>query len=220
MGNNLEIYFDEGGDFSIGSDPVDLLIVSATAFRNDKNTLDNLSVLEGRLSKIGYSGTIHTAPLVRKAKDYSGLTLKQRREIFWALYNFTRITQAEIATFIFEKQPPLSQDELYSRVDQAMSNLISQHINMQPSIFYDGGQRPLMDILYKHTEAQLSPDSYYADFDHECNRIFQAADLMTYVYRLVYKIKHNLPLSTSDCIFFTNDNLSRLIKDIDPKTTP
>lgn len=220
MGEKLELYFDEGGDFSIGNDPVDLLIISVSLFRKSEKLLRNLSELEGRLDAIRYSGAIHTAPLVRKAKEYSGLTLWQRREIFWALYNFTKVTQIETFTYIFEKHPSSTQDELYTQVDQAMSQLFAHYANEQPLIFYDGGQRPLMEILYKHTEAQISSDNYYADFNHETNRIFQIADLMTYIYRLTYKLKQNISLSANDDLFFTKDSLNLLMKNIDPKTTP
>lgn len=77
-----------------------------------------------------------------------------------------------------------------------------------------------MQIIYGHTERSLSPEQYYADFDHETNRIFQVADLMTYITRLVYKRRNSIPLNKSDRLFFTGDNLNLLDRDTVLKTTP
>lgn len=44
MGENLELYFDEGGDFSIGNDPTDLLIISAVAAEMSDVLLYKLSI--------------------------------------------------------------------------------------------------------------------------------------------------------------------------------
>lgn len=224
MGKNLELYFDESGDFSIGNDPTDLLIISV-AVADKTGVLEcSLSVLESELARIGYTGLIHTAPLVRKAGDYSELELWQRREIFWALYNFTVTANIATFNFVFEKQNLPDSDTLRKQVDDAMTALFDDVLTgcdtELSQVLYDDGQRPLMEILYDLTENRLSPDQYCADFDHTKNRIFQVADLMTYVQRVIYKLKHGIMLSKSDKLFFTKDNLQRIQIEHKPKTTP
>lgn len=214
MGKTFNSYIDEGGDFSIGNDPLDLLIISivlAPQFE-DQELQQKLSTLEHKLTKSGYSGIIHTAPLVRKSNEYAQFELQQRREIFWSLYNFAQSANIATKTFIFEKHNINNQPSIHDQTRQTITDFLDS-IPANLHIFYDGGQRPLMEILYSYTENRFSTENYHADFDHTTNRAFQVADLMTYVYRLVYKIQHNLPLTKSDKLFFSKDNLRRFVKD-------
>ncbi len=77
-----------------------------------------------------------------------------------------------------------------------------------------------MEILFSATEQRFSSEYYHADFDHDGNRFFQIADLMTYVARLVFKQREGIAHSSSDQIFFTKDNLRLLTKDIFLKAAP
>lgn len=223
MGEITKIYFDEGGDFSVGNDPTDLLIIAAVMSNSSLDIQNASRILKNKLQNIGYDGDIHTGPLVRMDGIYKTLSPQQRRDVFWALYNFA-CTSLRTWTFIFDKHSFVDRAELFYSVNDAMQNLfddiITQAGEKDPRIYYDGGQRPLMKILYGHTSKRLSPDNYYADFKHDTNRFFQAADQLTYIHRVKYKLEHNIPLTKSDQLFFTKDNLRRILKITPPIKSP
>ena len=57
-----------------------------------------------KLKKIKYYGMIHTSELIANRDEYTKFNLKQRREIFWSLLNFTIKSCVNIRTIIIDKR--------------------------------------------------------------------------------------------------------------------
>ena len=100
----LNIFIDESGDFGFVDGSSDLYGVSFTIHESDDSIVNDLEYLNNRLKKANYDGMIHLADLVAKRGDYSYLKLEQRKNIFWAIFYFSKRVKVKIHTIIIDKR--------------------------------------------------------------------------------------------------------------------
>lgn len=216
MGDNYtikSIHIDESGDFSIGNDPANLLVVSITLAYDSPNILSQVQEFESELQQCGFSGQIHTAPLVRMEKDFKDIPLGVRRDLFWKTYNFSRLSDCDVYSFIFDKNSITDKKSLQILVHEKLTSFFDTQLLNNPNfiVFYDGGQHPLETILYDYFEDNPCAE-FIVDFDKDKDRFYQLADFDTYIHLLVHKVRNNLSLSKSEKQFFRSDDLRRLVK--------
>lgn len=65
--------------------------------------MPELKVLNNRLEFIGYTNMIHMADLIMKRGDYSKFTIEKRKNIFKAIYHFSRKIKVRYKTIIIDK---------------------------------------------------------------------------------------------------------------------
>ena len=100
----LNIFIDETGDFGFTEESSELYGVSFTIHESDDSIANDLEYLESKLKKANYNGMIHLADLVAKRGDYSYLKLEQRKNIFWAIFYFSKRVKVKIHTIIIDKR--------------------------------------------------------------------------------------------------------------------
>ena len=100
----LNIFVDETGEFGFGKSASKLYGVSFIFHEQDNNIKNEISNLNDRLNRIGYSNMIHTADLIMKRGDCSNLSIEKRKSIFYAFYEFSkRISVKYYSVFIDKK---------------------------------------------------------------------------------------------------------------------
>ena len=86
----LNIFIDESGDFGFTEGSSELYAVSFTIHESDASIINDLEYLNNRLQKADYDGMIHLADLIARRGDYAHFDLKQRQNIFWSIFFFSK----------------------------------------------------------------------------------------------------------------------------------
>ena len=84
----LNIFVDETGEFGFGKGASELYGVSFTFHEHDDDIMLELTKLNERLERIGYTNMIHMADLIMRREDYKNFNIDKRKSIFNAIYNF------------------------------------------------------------------------------------------------------------------------------------
>lgn len=82
-------------------------------------------------------------------------------------------------------------------------------------IYYDNGQSQLAAILedvFKDFNI-----SFISDFDKTKEKLFQVADMLTFIDKYYYKFQHKLYISKNEKIFFENMEMRKLLRELKSK---
>jgi len=211
----LNIFIDETGDFGFNSKASELYGVSLTFHDSDKSIESDIIYLEQKLSKIGYTGMLHMADLIAKRGDYSHFSLDFRKTIFKTIYYFSRRVPVEIKTVIVNKKYQTDKSqltrELYGKLQETIT-IIEERIKKydQVVVYYDNGQENLSTIIdtlfYKFSNVVRN-----TTFNKKEKRLFQVADMLTFIDKMDYKRKNNIKFTKSENYFFKGKELRDII---------
>ena len=202
----LNIFIDESGDFGFKEGSSDLYAVSFTIHESDNSISNELKYLNDRLAKANYDGMIHLADLVARRGDYENFSLAQRREIFWAIFYFTKRVDVKIHTIIVDKRFKNNRIQLNKELATLINdffNSISDYMNEfeQVVIYYDNGQDSLGAIIDTLLITKSNIE-HISEFDHKKERLFQVSDMLTFVDKIIYKHNHKIALTKAEKYFF------------------
>lgn len=217
----LNIFIDESGDFGFTKRSSELYGVSFTIHENDDSIANDLAYLNDRLEKANYDGMIHLADLVSKRGDYAHFNLKQRQNIFWSIFFFSKRVKVKIHTIIVDKRFKNSKTQLNRELALEISNFfdsISDYMNQfqKVVVYYDNGQDALGAII----DALLINKNNIErriDFDHKEKRLFQVSDMLTFIDKIVYKHNNNIPLTNAEKYFFSVKDILGIIRQLKNK---
>ena len=84
----------------------------------DKDISNQIDYLRRHVLDMGFEGNhaIHSAPLIRREKDYANLDMPKRRKLFCYLLTFMRLCDIKYKTFVFRKREYADHDALMSRM--------------------------------------------------------------------------------------------------------
>lgn len=216
----LNIFIDESGDFGINNNASDLYVVSFVYLSSLNNIEPFLNALKKRLNKLKFTKMIHTADLLRHKGDYKDLSIEQRRKIFTAIYQFSRKSPIKLKSIIVNKKYTDTYKLLKKQLTMELNELISNNLKYfqkfdKITIYYDNGQSQLTSILedvFKNFNI-----SFISDFDKIKEKLFQVADMLTFMDKYYYKFKHKLYISKNEKIFFENMEMRKLLKELKSK---
>ena len=216
----LNIFIDESGDFGINNNASDLYVVSFVYLSSLNNIEPFLNALKKRLNKLKFTKMIHTADLIRHKGDYKDLSIDQRRKIFTAIYQFSRKSPIKLKSIIANKKYTDTYKLLKKQLTMELNELISNNLKYfqkfdKITIYYDNGQSQLTSILedvFKNFNI-----SFISDFDKIKEKLFQVADMLTFMDKYYYKFKHKLYISKNEKIFFENMEMRKLLKELKSK---
>ena len=202
----LNIFIDESGDFGFVKGSSELYDVSFTIHESDNSIASDLEYLNNRLKKAEYDGTIHLADLVAKRGDYAHFNLAQRKNIFWAIFYFSKRVNVKIHTIIVDKRYKNSNTQLNRELAIAINdffNSISDYINEFEKIviYYDNGQDALGAIIDTLLINRNNVE-HRVNFDHKEKRLFQVSDMLTFVDKIDYKYHNKIPFTKAEKYFF------------------
>ena len=118
----LNIFIDESGDFGFTKGSSELYGVSFTIHESKDSISNDLKYLNDKLKKAEYDGMIHLADLVAKRGEYSQLDLKQRKEIFWSIFYFSKRVKVKIHTIIIDKRFKNNKSQLNRELARKINN--------------------------------------------------------------------------------------------------
>ncbi len=216
----LNIFIDESGDFGVNNNASDLYVVSFVYLSSLNNIEPFLNALKKRLNKLKFTKMIHTADLIRHKGDYKDLSIDQRRKIFTAIYQFSRKSPIKLKSIIVNKKYTNTYKLLKKQLTMELNELISNNLKYfqkfdKITIYYDNGQSQLTSILedvFKNFNI-----SFISDFDKIKEKLFQVADMLTFMDKYYYKFKHKLYISKNEKIFFENMEMRKLLKGLKSK---
>jgi hypothetical protein len=215
----LSIFIDESGDFGPFQQHSPFYVLSLVFHDQDADISSHLETIHQALTTRGFSEdhAIHTAPLIRRERDYRWLSLQARRSIFRVLVDFVRISEVTHHSLVFSKRELGNSDLLVSAMSRELGALISskrEYFNEwdRVVIYYDNGQKELTNLVNSVFNAHLTNvevrkvlPSHYS--------LFQAADLCCTLALLRKKIA-TIGLSNSERDFFSTskDSAERALK--------
>lgn len=162
--------------------------------------------LKKHVSEMGFdqNHAIHSAPLIRREKDYIYLDLPTRRKLFRYLLVFMRLCDISYKAFTFKKREFVNHDALVSRMSKEIGSFVKENLSFFQSfteiiVYYDGGQKEITNIINAVFNAfldaeirRVTPSEY---------QLFQAADMVCTLELLDLKYQTKT-LSSSELEFF------------------
>lgn len=215
----LNIFIDESGDFGINDNASDLYV--SFVFLSSLNNIEPfLNAFKERLNKLKFTKMIHTADLIRHKGDYKDLSIDLKKSIFNSLFVFTKRSPIKLKNIVVNKKYTDSYKLLKKQLTAELNDLVSSNHKFFQQfdkivIYYDNGQSQLAAILedvFKDFNISL-----ISDFDKTKEKLFQVADMLTFIDKYYYKYKHKLYISKNEKIFFENMEMRKLLKELKNK---
>lgn len=217
----LNIFVDETGEFGFGKGASELYGVSFTFHEHDDDIMPELTKLNERLERIGYTNMIHMADLIMRREDYKNFDIAKRKSIFNAIYNFSRKIPVKYQTIIIDKKYTDSARVLRQQLSSEINKMIKEHETYfekfdQIVMYYDNGQETLGTIL-DSIFLRFDGFEHRIEFDHKEKRLFQVSDMLTYIDKYDYKYKHKMEFTRSEKYFFTTADIRKILKELSKK---
>ena len=203
----LNIFIDETGEFGFNKRSAKLYGVSFVFHEQSNDISNEIEKLKQNMQLLGFSGMVHMGDLVAGHGDFSGMSIAKRRKIYNALYRFSTRIKATYSTIIINKHDIKNNAALSKTIERQIQNVIVDSLVYFQSfdqivVYYDGGQKPLNKIV-SETFLKLNSAMLKSDFDHVEKKIFQVADMLTYVDKLIYKYQHKERFTATESAFFS-----------------
>ena len=118
--SELSVFIDESGDFG-PFEPHSPYYLIALVFHNQAYDIaGQVTHLRRHIEQAGFrSGhNVHSAPLIRRERDYSSLDLAARRKLFRAQFGFMRLCDISYKVLLFRKREFPNHDRLVSRMSR------------------------------------------------------------------------------------------------------
>ena len=220
--NLLEIHIDEFGDLGNSKGSSNLYGVSFVLYNPKYDISKEVDSLNKRLERIGYKGMVHTANLISKRWEYSKLPLNVRKRIFNALYLFAKKIEAKYFTLIIDKKYASNLRTLKRKIYNEINNMIKRNEKYfkkfdKIKVYYDNGQKDLGKVIDKAFKENFENYEHIKEFNHVENRLFQVADMLTFIDRLDYKFKNKIKYSNLENYFFNNIRIKKVTNDLSSK---
>jgi len=205
--NILSIFIDESGDLGNFIPNSPYYIVSFVFHEQKNNIKSQVKILDDFLTEnnLEYQA-IHTAPLIRREKNYKHYDISLRSKIFKKLFNFTKNIDITYKSITIDKQQYKTKHLILRALSKELSLFLSKNIEYFNSfddviVYYDDGQDELSEILtiifggvlHNFEHRHISPVDY---------KLFQSADLICTLTLLSNKLNENKNLTNSEKIFF------------------
>ena len=217
----LNIFIDETGEFGFGEGASNLYGVSFTFHEQNDDIMPELKVLNNRLEFIGNTNMIHMADLIMKRGDYSKFTIEKRKNIFKAIYHFSRKIKVRYKTIIIDKKYTNNSRILKQQLSLEINNMIKDHEQYFSKfdkivMYYDNGQEVLGTIL-DSIFLRFEGFEHRIDFDHKEKRLFQVSDMLTFIDKYDYKYKNKMLFTKGEKKFFTDEEIRKILRELNKK---
>ena len=216
----LDIFIDESGDFSLFSKENPLYSVAFVIVKKDDDNDSPINKFNNYLNNLfGGNHFVHVGNLVRAEKPYEDMAREERWHLFYALFLLARHAKYSVLTSTTIKGD--SEEKTLLNLTKSIistindNRMILKKYNL--TLHYDFGQGPLAGII---TSSFLSsfPDCKIVKTPQSQNPFMQIADLFAYTELLKYKVNKGF-LTKSETNFFGGiSNLKKnYIKALDKK---
>lgn len=214
----LNIFIDETGEFGFNKNSAKLYGVSMVFHEQKHSISKEMQRLNQSLKLLGFNNMIHMGDLVAGHGDYTGMSIAERRKIYRKLYRFATTIRAKYHTIIINKHDYRNNKLLSKAITVELNKMINSNLNYFLSfdrikVYYDGGQKPLNRII-ANTFLTFDNTIQQFDFNHVEKKLFQVADMLTYIDKLIYKYKHNIKFTTTESAFFSIKRIKQIVLEL------
>lgn len=207
--STLSVFIDESGDFGPYAAHSPYYIITLLFHDQDNDISSQVAHLRNHVQEMGFDEghAIHSAPLIRRERDYSFLDLPSRRKLFRYLLTFMRLCEISYRSFAFKKREYPEHDALVSRMSREIGSFVRENISFFQGfdkiiVYYDGGQKEITNIINAVFNVLLDADiRRVMPSDY---RLFQAADMACTLELLDIKYRTS-SLSSSELEFFRGE---------------
>lgn len=207
--STLSVFIDESGDFGPYAPHSPYYIITLLMHNQDKSISEQVEHLRRHVSEMGFceNHAIHSAPLIRREKDYEHMDLRSRRKLFRYLLTFMRLCDVCYKAFVFRKREFSDHDALVSRMSREIGGFVRENLSFFQSfdeiiVYYDGGQKEITNIINAVFNVLL--DAEIRRVTPSDYRLFQAADMACTLELLDLKYRSGV-LSSSEVEFFRGE---------------
>lgn len=179
----LSVFIDESGDFGPYESHAPYYFVAMVFHDQSIDISGSISAFETHLTHLGYPHhAVHTGPLIRRESVYENDLVEHRKQLYGALFHFTRKLDIHYAYAMVKKAECQDVIALTARLSKELAAILRDHAAFLNSydhiiVYYDNGQIELTKILtsvfntlYTHVEfRKVRPVDY---------KLFQVADLI------------------------------------------
>ena len=203
----IEIFIDESGDFGPFDARCPYYIVTMVFHECTDPLYSDIQELEYRLSLIGLEEhCVHSSPAIRGEGAYHGVPLQLRRKLMSNFAAFVRKSKLRYKCFFVRKGQNVQQEQVLASLRDVMEGFINENYDKLSSyapivVSYDKGQRQLSELIAEMFESRFTNVRLTKTLPIS-SRIFQVADFVCTLKRLVYKLESEGTLSKSENIFF------------------
>lgn len=217
----LNIFIDETGEFGFGKRSAHIYELSLVLHEHSERIDSQVNALNSRFLMLGFSGIIHMGDLVTGHGDYTGMEIPERRKIFTTFYAFSKTINTRYHSIVVEKKGIKTPKVLSSRIEDKLSLFLTENLAYfqqfdEIVVYYDDGQAQIGKILNK-VFSKLSGYRKISDFDKREKKLFQVADMMTYLDKLLYKYKNHIKFSKTETRFFSDRDVKNLLRERERK---
>lgn len=204
----LSVFIDESGDFGPYETHSPYYLVAMVLHYQGVDISGNISAFESHLRNLRYTEhAVHTEPLIRRESVYKNNLVENRKQLFNALFNFSRKLDLHYACAKIRKSECPDVTTMTAKLSKAIAEILHSNESFWNSydrviIYYNNGQIELTKILtsvfntlYTHVEfRKVKPVDY---------KLFQVADLVCTMELLSEKAESG-NFSASEMEFFDN----------------
>ncbi|MBQ3441234.1 hypothetical protein IJG27_02910 [Candidatus Saccharibacteria bacterium] len=218
LNRRLNIFGDETGEFGFAKGSAKLYGVSLVFHEQSASIASELNTLNTRLSHLNFNSMIHMGDLVSGHEDFEGLEISERRKIYTQLYRFSTAIPAKYHSFFIDKKAFDANTTLEKCLENFLRELILSNLEYfqnfdEIKMYYDGGQKQLSKIIDK-VFGELSGYERESNFDHTEKKLFQVADMLTYIDKLLYKYDNGIKFSNTEIGFFDYKTINRIKREL------
>lgn len=205
----LSIFIDESGDFGDYDYRSPFYLVAMVLHNQKLDITQNIHSLETHLHQLGYEQhALHTGPLIRRESIYGNDIRARRKQLFNALFNFSRKLNFRYSCIILKKSECSDVRTMTAKLSKHIKDMLrTNHEYLEQFdriiVYYDNGQVELTKTLtsvfhsfFSHVEfRKVNPTDY---------KLFQVADLICTMELLTQKAMMN-GFSRSEMEFFHSE---------------
>ena len=218
----LSIFVDESGDFGKASFFPSYYLVTFVFHEQKQSVNDEVVQLENSIKAKGFNfDYIHTAPLIRREKPFHDLSIDERRQLLYCIFNFTMKVPVKHRTIAISRRDAKRTIDLAGKLSKEIKHLIlSNHDFFKEYdrliVYYDNGQHELSVILNSIFNSYFSMIEF-RDASPQRYCLLQVADFICTMEYLKIKNNENR-LSNSEKQFFKPQELKKnFLKTIEKK---
>jgi hypothetical protein len=211
VGNQINIFIDESGDFGFGDGHAEYYVVSFVIHDIKDSITNQINYFNQKLENLEHIGMVHLGDLVHGNNSYKGWSIDERKSVMWSTIFFAQRCPIKYHSLIINRRFINNDQQLNQtlfRTIKSFIEVISPTLDSYDKIkiYYDNEQKRLATIF--DTAFINYNVERVSDFDKDEKRLFQVADLLTYVDKTIYKYDNQIKLSKTEEIFFSKPNIS------------
>lgn len=133
--SELSVFIDESGAFMPYEHHAPYYIITLVFHDQSSDISEQIEHLRRHLVEQGFAENhaIHSAPLIRRERDYSDMNLTARRKLFRSLFTFMRLCDISYKSFAFKKREFSGHDQMVSRISREVSTFLREHLGFLQS---------------------------------------------------------------------------------------